>query len=326
MGRKLKGRPLTGKGLKGALQNHQILEEYKKKRSAALLNEQKQLKDEAASIKSGTKSSKTKSKQQQRKKAYIPFDSTDTLLLVGEGDFTFALSLVVQGLVAPENLTATSFDTHEELVSKYPDVQKVLDSLKKHDVHVLHGVDCMKLAVSLNLNKKYKSNLFLPPKPLQNIMFNFPHTGRGMKDVDRNIRDHQKLVLSYFQNCKEVFEIVNSRRKTGASDGFAGYGGLDGDMPKQKIILSLFEGEPYVSWGIKALARSVGYKVERSGAMDWTAFKGYHHKRTNSIRDTTKPATERDARIYVFDKVHSKEKYKLAKKKSKSNTDDSDSE
>ena len=72
---------------------------------------------------------------------------------------------------------------------------------------------------------------------------------------------------------------------------------------------------------------SVGYRVERSGTLDWSFFAGYHHRRTNSTKDTTKPAAERDARIYLFDKALTKEEYeKLTGKKSKKKAEDSDDE
>lgn len=324
MGRKLKGRQLTGKGLKGALQKHQILEKHNAKQSQTLSKEEQRRKDKSASMKSGGKPKKSVQKQNPQKKAFIPFSKDETVLLVGEGDFTFALSLLTQNYVAPENLIATSYDSHLDLVGKYPDVQNVLDSLTELGATVVHEVDCTKLAGTLGLNKKHKTALFSPARRLNYILFNFPHTGRGMKDVDRNIRDHQKLVLGYFQNCKEVFDIVNGNA---VARNDSGYESLSSDVNKQRIILSLFEGEPYISWGVKALARNVGYRVERSGAMDWTAFPGYHHKRTNGIRDTTKPAAERDARIYVFDKAFTKEEYeKLHKKKDKGGDSDSDSE
>lgn len=87
---------------------------------------------------------------------------------------------------------------------------------------------------------------------LNYIMFNFPHTGKGIKDQDRNIRDHQKLILEYFKNCKQVFELIN------LNNDLQGYNTIQG-----KIIISLFEGEPYHSWGIKILEKSQGYKVEK---------------------------------------------------------------
>lgn len=331
MARKLKGRQLTGKGLKGALQKHQIIEKFNSKNASSQKTDEKRRMEKSASMKSGGKPKKatsTKQKQNPQKKAFIPFEKSDTLLLVGEGDFTFARSLVTLNYIAAENLIATSFDTHQELLEKYPDVEEVLKDLKEEGVKVMHGIDCTKLAGSLNLNRKNKTTpLFSPPRRLNYIMFNFPHTGRGMKDMDRNVRDHQKLVLSYFENCKDVFLLVNSVTRGGSKQDFSGYESVaTAESSKQKIILSLFEGEPYISWGVKALARSAGYRVERSGAMDWAAFEGYHHKRTNGIRDTTKPAAERDARIYVFDKSLTKEEYEeLSKKKSKAETD-SDSE
>ncbi|WPK23448.1 hypothetical protein PUMCH_000689 [Australozyma saopauloensis] len=327
MARKLKGRQLTGKGLKGALQKHQIIENDKAKHSKTLVTEQQRQKDKAASMKSGGKQKKSSKNQNVQKKAFIPFEPKDTVLLVGEGDFTFARSLITQSYIEPENLIATSFDSHQELIDKYPDVQAVLDELKDYGVTVLHEIDCTKLPASLNLTKKQRTPLFRPAKRLNYIMFNFPHTGRGMKDMDRNVRDHQKLVLSYFENCKELFKIVNADMVPSSKQDFSGYDSLaNNENSKQKIILSLFEGEPYISWGVKALARNVGYRVERSGAMDWTAFEGYHHKRTNGIRDTTKPAAERDARIYVFDKSLSKEEYEKLATKKKAKADDSDSE
>lgn len=321
MARKLKGRHLTGKGLKGALQKHQVIEKTNGKQTKSLLAHEQRCKDKTASMKSGARSKKNSQKYSQQKKSFIPFDSDDSVLLVGEGDFTFARSLVTQGHVSPENLIATSFDTYRELINKYPAVQAVLNVLKEQGVVVLHGVDCTKLAATLNLNKKHKISLFSPPRRLNIIMFNFPHTGRGMKDVDRNIRDHQKLVLAYFKNCKEVFDIENHNNTSNQQD-FSGYNYItNSEASKQKIILSLFDGEPYISWGVKALARSVGYCVERSGAMDWAAHEGYHHMCTNGIRETTKPAVERDARIYVFDKSTRKEYEKLNKKTRKMTRD-----
>jgi len=84
----------------------------------------------------------------------------------------------------------------------------------------------------------------------------------------------------------------------------------------------LFEGEPYNSWNIKILGRSENYKVERSGKFGWQLFPDYHHRRTNSVRDTTKPAAERDARIYIFEQFTKKEEDEKKKKAANSDSDD----
>lgn len=303
MGRKLKGRLVTAKGLKGALARHEELSKIKQQREKTLLAQKENKANKDKSIKSGGNTKKVKQNQlrQSAAKGLVPFTPEESVLLVGEGDFTFALSIVKQNLVRPESLVATSFDSKEELVAKYPDVETTLAALEKEGVIVRHDIDATNLPATLKTlptKKKPHVKLFNTNKKLDCIMFNFPHTGRGMKDMDRNVRDHQKLVAAYFRSCKEVFKIMNST----ANNDFGGYNS-DRKMGSadSKIVLSIFEGEPYNSWKIKMLARSEGYKVERSGKFDWLMFPEYHHKRTNGIRDTTKPAHERDARIYIFD-------------------------
>jgi 25S rRNA (uracil2634-N3)-methyltransferase len=54
---------------------------------------------------------------QASQKHPIPFDVYDKVLLVGEGDFSFARSLCVEHGCA--NVTATSFDSGEEVREKY---------------------------------------------------------------------------------------------------------------------------------------------------------------------------------------------------------------
>lgn len=321
MGRKLKGRQITGKGLKGALQHHLIADQAKLNRQQAAKEDKERKEQKEKSIKGGGRSKRVTA---QIKKAFIPFEPSDTVLLVGEGDFSFACSAIREKYVSPENLIATSYDSREELDSKYPGVEENLKFLQDAGVNVLHDIDATNLAHTLKLSvkKNTQAKLFNPYKRLNHIMFNFPHTGRGMKDQDRNIRDHQKLVLAYFKSSKHLLSIVNNE----AQNAFGGYQDIQ-ENASQKIILSLFEGEPYVSWAVKMLARGEGLRVERSGKFEWEAFEGYHHKRTNGIRDTTKPAAERDARIYMFDKALTREQYEvLEKKKRKGQGHESDSD
>ena len=80
--------------------------------------------------------------------------------------------------------------------------------------------------------------------------------------------------------------------------------------------------EPYSSWGVKILGRSEGFRVDRSAKFDWPLYPEYHHRRTNSTRDTTKPAAERDARIYIFEKFDKKEADE--KERRRRNDEDSD--
>lgn len=50
--------------------------------------------------------------------------------------------------------------------------------------------------------------------------------------------------------------------------------------PVPKILITLFEGEPYTLWNIRDLARSVGLECRRSWRFDWSLWPGYRHART----------------------------------------------
>ncbi|KAF4002662.1 hypothetical protein FOB22_004630 [Saccharomyces cerevisiae] len=134
------------------------------------------------------------------------------------------------------------------------------------------------------------------------------------------------IITSYDNSVNELkLKYPHTLRKITSYD-------LNEDTPQAKkltaegygnIILSLFDGEPYDSWQIKLLAKKNGLTLSRSSKFQWENFPGYHHRRTNSEQDTTKPAKERDARFYIFSKyVSNSSKHN---RKSKKDTDsDSD--
>lgn len=325
MAKKTHGKNLGKKGLMAALARHVVLEKSQLQLAKKEALQKEHLAQKQQSMKGGGKVNKNKKKQQLnlQKSGYIPFKKGDRVLLVGEGDFSFAKSIIAQQYIEPENLIATSYDSYDELVAKYPNVEDTVKLLIESGVKVIHEVDALNMVASLKLTptpklKKAKVELFADHANLDYIMFNFPHTGRGMKDVDRNIRDHQQLVLGYFKSCNQVFDIVNNQIK----DDFAGYSASDDSTNVGKVILSLFDGEPYSSWGVKILGRSEGFRVDRSAKFDWPLYPEYHHRRTNSTRDTTKPAAERDARIYIFEKFDKKEADE--KERRRRNDEDSD--
>lgn len=91
------------------------------------------------------------------------------------------------------------------------------------------------------------------------IVFNFPHTGGLSSSVRHQTRHNQALIVDFFNSAKKVI-----RPKEG------------------KIVVTLFNGQPYDMWGIRDLARHCGLVVERSGVFDSTewAKRGYQHART----------------------------------------------
>ncbi|KAG7696372.1 hypothetical protein KL930_005328 [Ogataea haglerorum] len=254
-------------------------------------------------------------------KPFIPFGQSDNLLLVGEGDFSFTQSIVNAGYVKPSCTWATSLDSEDDVYRKYPHAREVIESIRSSGVHVVFNIDATQLVnsfkLSSNVRKQAKRNVtILGTDHIDLIMFNFPHTGKGIKDIARNVIYHQKLIYSFFKSCSEFFSLLDASRiatlkisdeNSGRALREPGDGTprlLQSEISKKRIALALFEGEPYDSWQVKRLAKeSINYKVERSGRFAWEAFGGYHHRRTNSMKGTTKNAHERNARLYVFEKA-----------------------
>ncbi|CDO94572.1 unnamed protein product [Kluyveromyces dobzhanskii CBS 2104] len=322
MARKLKGKTAS-KGLKGALLNHLANEE-----------KAKQMKKREKHIAGRGKPTKQPLRQKEQQmnigSGFVPFTSDSTLLLVGEGDFSFAKSIIEQQCILPENLIISSYDSGiTELKLKYPNsFEENYDFLKENGVVMLFGIDATNMIKSMKLSKKSPWLKLVgnswAMKKLEFILFNFPHTGRGVKDQDRNILEHQQLVHKYFTSCKELFKLVNNSQKIlGSRATMGGYLTNESSSVDTegygKVGLSVFSGEPYDSWQIKILAKDNGWKVEKSAKFDWSKFPGYHHKRTNSEMDTTKPAEEREARMYVFEMYN---KRKHSKKPVKNDSDD----
>jgi 25S rRNA (uracil2634-N3)-methyltransferase len=148
---------------------------------AALSQQQARLKkkakaQEAAQVhEKTTKSAKAKGKEKATSsstttRSTVPFKTTDTILLIGEGNFSFASALfkhpALEHLPAA-NVTATAYDTEEECIGKYPDAKEHIEGLKKAGAELLFGVD----ATALEKCKSLRGRRF------DRIVWNFPHAG-----------------------------------------------------------------------------------------------------------------------------------------------------
>lgn len=148
--------------LKAALSSHQA--RAKKKQDvarAAQVAEQK-----------GKKPSQNKGKGKAQS-AIIPFKPTDKILLIGEGNFSFAHALVRDSPVLlehlpPPNVVATAYDSEDECYEKYPEAVDIVRDLRTIGAEVLFGVDATKL----------EKHHILKSRKFDRIMWNFPHAGK----------------------------------------------------------------------------------------------------------------------------------------------------
>ncbi|KAH0495417.1 hypothetical protein TgHK011_008973 [Trichoderma gracile] len=250
---------------------------------------------------------KKQHRQQQHGEPVIPFSRHDRILLIGEGDLSFAASIIEHH--GCTNVTATVLEKdHAELVAKYPAVDANIAIINRrpgqHDDDNAAAADpegqldtkddeeaedddsyeeqedddskpstiTNKLIYNVDATK-------LPPSvaraPHDRIIFNFPHVGGKSTDVNRQVRYNQELLVSFFQRCLASPAAPLAR------------GG--------SVVVTLFEGEPYTLWNIRDLGRHAGLQLERSFRFQAAAYPGYHHARTFGVVRNKKGEESRGA-------------------------------
>ncbi|KAM3065660.1 hypothetical protein ACMFMF_010881 [Clarireedia jacksonii] len=139
------------------------------------------------------KSTTTTSKpthQKQHTAPTIPFSPRDTILLIGDGDLSFARSLVSHYKI--QHLTATVYeDSLTNLREKYPHVDENIKVIEDGGGIIKYGVDATKMKPwTTGKNRE---------GVMDRIFFNFPHVGGKSTDVNRQVRYNQGI--SYSSPC-----------------------------------------------------------------------------------------------------------------------------
>ncbi|EPQ29437.1 uncharacterized protein PFL1_03192 [Pseudozyma flocculosa PF-1] len=158
---------------------------------------------------SGPRQSGAACPQLPAKRTVEPFGHDDTILIVGEANFSFTLSLLSQPRNhSPSQILATAYDSEQECYRKYPDaesnVRKIRELAAREDV-VVFGVDAGQLDKVKQVTGKSKAGrsadpLAPPPSTRRwsKVWFGFPHVGAGHKDETRNVLANQLLLLRFF--------------------------------------------------------------------------------------------------------------------------------
>ncbi|KAI0348107.1 hypothetical protein BDW22DRAFT_1350255 [Trametopsis cervina] len=282
--------------LKAALSSHQAREQKKQDaKRAAQVAEQK-----------AKKPAQSKGKGRAVPQVVtVPFLPTDNILLIGEGNFSFARALVCDPPTSlqhlpPRNVVATAYDSEGECYEKYPESVGIVQELRARGAEVLFGIDATKI-------EKYAS---LRDKKFDKIVWNFPHAGKGITDQDRNILTNQLLLLGFLRSVSGILQtgpapVVHARRKPKASGDDSGDDGhasssetenlATSSVRRGTVLITLRNVAPYTLWDLPKLAKNPPppqsggqanprYTLLRSFAFHRNAWKGYEHRMTKGER------------------------------------------
>ncbi|KAL5153135.1 Uncharacterized protein HKD37_19G052740 [Glycine soja] len=178
------------------------------------------------------------------------YRSSDEILLVGEGDFSFSLCLA-RAFGTAKNMVATSLDSRASLRNKYGSALGNLTELEVLGCTIVHRVD-----VHTMLERPH-----LIDRHFDYIIFNFPHAGFIARESDDyQIQLHKDLVSGFLYNAKYMLNK----------------GG--------EIHITHKTTHPFSKWNIKKLAKRQGLVLVEEAEFYPHLYPGYKNKRGDGLQ------------------------------------------
>ncbi|XP_030491809.2 uncharacterized protein At4g26485 [Cannabis sativa] len=176
------------------------------------------------------------------------YSSVQKILLVGDGDFSFSLSLA-RAFGSARNMVATSLDSLEKIKKNYSDGIRNIMELEERGCVVLHGVD----------GKHMSDHFFLKTQRFDRIIYNFPHVGFHFPEENCcQIQMNKTLVKEFMKNAKALLRKENG-----------------------EIHISHKEGDPYEKWNLVKKAEKIGLHLHDTVPFYKNDYPGYQNKRAH---------------------------------------------
>ncbi|CAM0951910.1 unnamed protein product [Alopecurus aequalis] len=173
------------------------------------------------------------------------YSSEQSILIVGDGDFSFSLALAT-AFGSAENLVATSLDSYGALICKHHQAGSNVRELKRMGATILHDVDA----------KDMKLHDCLKMRRFERIVFNFPHAGFSGQETQLHvINSHKELVRVFFRSASHLL------------------------CPDGEVHISHKTGQPYDRWDIEQLATEYSLVMFEKVAFNKRDYPGYNQKR-----------------------------------------------
>ncbi|OUZ99248.1 protein of unknown function DUF2431 [Macleaya cordata] len=185
--------------------------------------------------------------EEEREKWINHYSTSQRILLVGEGDFSFSLCLA-NAFGSATNMVSTSIDTQESLSNKYGYAIGNVRELEEKGCLVLLGVDATQMS----------QHFFLRTQRFDRIVYNFPHVGFLYRENSHcQIELNKRLVKGFLKNAKELIR------------------------EKGEIHVTHKKGEPYDQWKIERKAEKIGLVLKECVPFRKQDYPGYANKRAH---------------------------------------------
>ncbi|CAK7323367.1 unnamed protein product [Dovyalis caffra] len=176
------------------------------------------------------------------------YSSKHRILLVGEGDFSFSLSLA-RAFGSARNLVSTTVDTQDNIAKRYSNGVGNVRELEEKGGLVFYGVDA----------KEMSKHFFLRTQRFDRIVYNFPHVGfLYREDSYCQIQLNKRLIKGYLSNAKVLLR-----------------------EEKGEIHVAHKEGDPYDKWDLVKKAEKIGLVLHEMVPFSREDYPGYDNKRAH---------------------------------------------